>query len=229
MLYMYREALILYKFLLKYREISLKELFGFTRIPIDKIVSYLNELGNIIVIENDIVKLRKPLELAIMALNMGCSIKEISSYLDWKDFEKISAEILELNNYMVYLNLRVSKPVRFEIDVIGVDPVSGRGIFIDCKHWSRGGSIKNLMNVAEQHYARVLKFSKYIQLFRNKWIYFEHLTEAIPIIVTLTTPILRMHSNTIIVSIQELNNFLLDLPLVLETFSIKPLVLRPSR
>lgn len=226
---MVNDVFVLYKFLLKYREISLDELSALTRIPISKLVSYLNELEDIVSVMDGVVKLNKPLDLAVKSLNIGISIKEVSSYLEWRDFEKISAEVLELNNYMVYLNLRVSKPVRFEIDIIGVDPASGRGIFIDCKHWSRGGSIKNLTAVAEQHYARVLKFVKYYDWFRSKWVYFNYVFEAIPLVVTLTTPLLRMHSGTIIVSIQELNNILLDLPLVLETLNVKPIVLRTSR
>ena len=160
---------------------------------------------------------------AIFLIKKGVSFKQVSKYLDWKDFEKISAEILSAHGYVVINNFRLTKPVMLEIDVIGIDQGSGRGIIIDCKHWSRGIYRSALIEIATKHIERIRKLLNHLSWAKTKWKYFKFLKEAIPVIVTLTTPSIRFYENTLIVSIQELNQVLNDIYLVLDTFNIKPI------
>ena len=74
------------------------------------------------------------LKIAVVLLEKGLPIDEISVALDWKDFEGLTAEILSSKHFGVIKNLIMTKP-RMEIDVIGIR--LGIAILIDCKHWKR--------------------------------------------------------------------------------------------
>ncbi|MDH3276904.1 MAG: hypothetical protein OEL77_04595 [Nitrosopumilus sp.] len=74
------------------------------------------------------------LKTAIMFLENGLPLDEISIALDWRDFEGLTAEILAEKNFAIIKNLVLTKP-RMEIDVIGIR--LGVAMLIDCKHWKR--------------------------------------------------------------------------------------------
>ncbi len=216
---------ILYKVyleILRHRKILFNELLNLTSLPREVLDESLKNLGELIEFRDETIYLKKPLDLALLLLRKGFSAKEISRYLDWKDFEKVSAEILSRHRYMVKTNFMATKPVRLEIDVIGVDIGSGRSLFIDCKHWSRGVSRSALREIIDKHVERIGKFTKYYSWFRDKWYYFRYIEYIVPLIITLTTPSLRCYRNTLVVSIQEFNQFLLDIYSVLDTFDIEP-------
>ncbi len=215
-----------YLMLLKYRKILLHDLSNLTSIPEEVLIDKLREIKNIISIRDHEIIVEKPLELALYLLRKGLSFKEVSRYIDWRDFEKVTAEILSSHNYVILTNLIVTKPVRFEIDVIGVDTGSGRGIFIDCKHWGRGVSRSSLIDIISKHVERINKFVRYFNWVKNKWIYFRYLREIIPVIVTLTTPSIRVYDNVLVVSIQEFNQFLTDIYRVLEILDLKPVKIK---
>lgn len=74
------------------------------------------------------------LRTALFAIEQGVPIEEVSTYLNWRDFEGIVAEILQSKDFSIIKNLVLKKP-RMEIDVIGVN--HGIALLIDCKHWKR--------------------------------------------------------------------------------------------
>jgi len=74
------------------------------------------------------------LRAALFAIEQGAPIEEVSTFLNWRDFEGIVAEILESKDFSIIKNLVLKKP-RMEIDVIGVN--HGIALLIDCKHWKR--------------------------------------------------------------------------------------------
>jgi len=74
------------------------------------------------------------LNIAVVLLEKGLPIDEISVALDWKDFEGLTGAILASKDFAVIKNMILSKP-RMEIDVIGIR--LGIAILIDCKHWKR--------------------------------------------------------------------------------------------
>ena len=92
-----------------------------------------NKIGTF---EGDIINFNQgdKLRVALFAIEHGAPIEEVSTYLDWKDFEGIVAEILQSKDFSVIKNLVLTKP-RMEIDVIGVN--HGIALLIDCKHWKR--------------------------------------------------------------------------------------------
>ena len=71
---------------------------------------------------------------ALSAIKSGVPIEEASRDVDWRDFEGLVAEILELKNFEVIRNFRMKKPT-MEIDVVGTH--LGTAVLIDCKHWKR--------------------------------------------------------------------------------------------
>ncbi len=74
------------------------------------------------------------LKTAIMLIKSGLPLDEVVIALNWKDFEGLTAEILEAKNFAIIKNLILTKP-RMEIDVIGIR--LGIAMLIDCKHWKR--------------------------------------------------------------------------------------------
>ena len=78
--------------------------------------------------------LENKLKTALFAIKRGMPIEEVSTNVDWKDFEGLVAEILESKNFKVMRNFRMKKPT-MEIDVVGVR--LGTALLIDCKHWKR--------------------------------------------------------------------------------------------
>ena len=74
------------------------------------------------------------LKAAKMLIHEGLPMDEIAISLNWRDFEGLTAEILESKNFAIIKNLVLTKP-RMEIDVVGIR--LGIAMLIDCKHWKR--------------------------------------------------------------------------------------------
>ncbi len=74
------------------------------------------------------------IKVVILALEKGVPIDEAAKHLDWKDFEGLAAQVLELKDFSVIRNLILTNP-RMEIDVVGIK--FGIAMLIDCKHWKR--------------------------------------------------------------------------------------------
>jgi len=74
------------------------------------------------------------LKAALMFIKNGLPLDEIAIALNWRDFEGLTAEILEAKNFAIIKNLMLTKP-RMEIDVVGIR--LGVAMLIDCKHWKR--------------------------------------------------------------------------------------------
>ncbi len=74
------------------------------------------------------------IKVVILALEKGVPIDEAAKHLDWKDFEGLAAQVLELKDFSVIRNLILTNP-RMEIDVVGIK--FGVAMLIDCKHWKR--------------------------------------------------------------------------------------------
>ncbi len=175
-------------------------------------------------IEGNRIVVKDRLLLAIYGLRLGLPAKRLSKYLSWSDFEKLSAQILSSHGYLVYTNLRLTKPKRLEIDVIGIDIGPGRSIVIDCKHWKYGISPSSLLEVGRKHINRVITFLRYASWVVRKYPYISKIKYAIPVIVTFTTPKIRqVDHRAVIININELNNFLQDIHLVLDELNVKPI------
>lgn len=74
------------------------------------------------------------IKAAMLALEKGVLVDEVAKRLDWRDFEGLTAQILDLKDFAIIRNLILTNP-RMEIDVIGIK--FGVAMLIDCKHWKR--------------------------------------------------------------------------------------------
>ena len=110
------------------------------------------------------------LKLAMTMLQNGLPIDEISIALDWRDFEGLTAEILNEKNFAVIKNMILTKP-RMEIDVVGIR--LGVAMLIDCKHWKQYSASSLTTTVKKQ----IERTKQYVAKTQG--------AIAIPVIVTL--------------------------------------------
>ena len=132
------------------------------------------------------------LKTSLLALRMGAPIDEISQILDWKDFESLVSEILELREFDVTRNLTLTKP-RMQIDVIGTK--AEIAILIDCKHWKRL-SYSALETAVKKQIERT-----------KHYVTKEKVRAALPAIVTLYQEEVKFINKVPIIPIFQLDSF----------------------
>ena len=145
------------------------------------------------------------MKLAMLALQRGCDIESISKSISWKDFEALASEILSLCGYLTRTNIRLSKPSRIEIDVIGVN--QKLAIVADCKHWRRY-SFSSISSYAEKQTQRTKILFKARR--RTKQ---DYIARAIPIILTLYSMDVEFIDGVPIVPISKFKSFIEDVSL----------------
>jgi hypothetical protein len=194
-------------------------LLGYSESLVTEVVERYSNLVKLVGGEIVVVNL---IELALTLSERGVELKRISEYLDWRDFEAFTSRILEESGYQVERSVKLTTPVRFEIDVLGIDPVSGIGLVVDCKHWSIA-SRSRLLEAAERHYERVEKLVKYYSRVKQLYRVLEKATRLVPVVITLTTPSIRVYSGVLFASIRELPALLRDLHVVLDHYEVEPI------
>ena len=133
------------------------------------------------------------LQLGLFLINHGFPIDEISINLTWRDFEGLTAEILNRNDFAVIKNMMLTKP-RMEIDVVGIK--LGIAILIDCKHW-------------KQYSSSALKTAVTKQIERTKqYVAKTQGSIAVPVIVTLYKDKIDFIDGVPIVPIFQFNSFI---------------------
>lgn len=208
--------------ILKYRRILIGELAFLTSLPEDTVLEIIAGNKEFIKISGSEASVVNPVELALKLLSQGIEARRISELLNWRDFEFFTSRILSESQYEVEHSVSLTSPVRFEIDVLGVDPSTGFSLAVDCKHWSIT-TPSRLKNAAENHNARVGKLVKYYPYVKSKYRILEKVKSITPIIITLLTPGIRVHANVLVISIRELPSFLQEKYAVLDYFEVKPL------
>ncbi len=209
--------------ILELREASVKELSETYGLATEVIKEHLLKYRDAVIIEGGRIVVKNPIGLADRLIRSGVSFKRVSRHLSWRDFEALSAKILAAHGYHVIRNLMMTKPIRLEIDVAGIDVGSGRGLFIDCKHWTRGIGSSALAEIALKQKIRVEKLLKNLSWIKPKYRMLSYLKKAYPIVITLTTPKIRVYEGVLILSIQELNRALIDLEMIIDTFKLEPI------
>jgi hypothetical protein len=139
---------------------------------------------------------------AILALRIGNDIETVSNYLTWQDFEAFASDLLNLAGYASERDLRYSKPIRMQIDVLGIDYHSRMAIVADCKHWKRI-DLSSLSSCAKKQAERASKLLAH----RKKISY------AIPIILTLHAINIRFVDGIPLVPVFRFSSFVEGLPL----------------
>ena len=133
------------------------------------------------------------LKIAMILLQNGFPLDEISIALDWRDFEGLTAEILSSKNFAVIKNMMLTKP-RMEIDVVGIR--LGIAILIDCKHWKRYNS-SSLTSAVEKQIERT---KQYVAKTDG--------SVALPVIVTLYQDKINFIDKVPIVPIFQFSSFI---------------------
>lgn len=213
--------------LLKHRRVLTGELANSTGASYDVIKAVIDKYRDALNIVNEEIIVVDPLKIAIRLAEKNTSLRLISQLLDWRDFEVFSSRILYEFGYEVERGVKLTTPIRLEIDVYGVEETTGFAIAIDCKHWSSMTKTK-LIEAANNHYERINKLLKYINSLKQKYRVIYKTKEILPLIITLLRPSLRVHGNVLIVSIEELPELLRSRHLVLDSFELKPIRLRHS-
>ena len=149
------------------------------------------------------------MKLAILALQSGNDIETISEYLTWQDFEAFASDLLNLAGYVSERDLRFSKPIRMQIDVLGINNNSQLAIVADCKHWKRN-DLSSLSSCANRQAERASKLLAH----RRKISY------AIPIILTLHAINIRSVDGVPLVPVFKFESFVEELPLHLSEMKI---------
>ncbi|MBT3328668.1 MAG: hypothetical protein HN384_01845 [Nitrosopumilus sp.] len=177
--------------------ISVKDFSTVTKINANDSEEILNNFIN-----NDIGTLKDDfyyfedgdkLKIAIILLQQGLPLDEISVVLDWRDFEGLTAEILSSKNFAVIKNLMLTKP-RMEIDVVGIR--LGIAILIDCKHWKQYNQSSLTAAVRKQ----VERTKQYVAKTAGSM--------AIPVIVTLFQDKINFIDKVPIVPIFQFSSFI---------------------
>lgn len=149
------------------------------------------------------------LNVLIICLEEGCQPSQLSSKLDWKDFELLTTLILQRQCYNAMSNIQFTKP-RVQIDIVAI---SGRVVLvIDCKHWKKMSKIKMVECAIEQR--------------RRAKIYFDKMRSCssiiIPLIVTLHELPQQIIYEVPFVPITKLYSFIKEFELNLDRFVIFP-------
>lgn len=155
--------------------------------------------------------------LAVRALELGADQERVSGFLNWKEFENIAAVALEKHGYTVRTNLRFKQGGRrWEMDIVGCRrPMV---VCVDCKHWRRGVNPSKLRGAVEEQVRRTLAFSESLP---NPAVRIECASwkEArfVPVVLSLMPASFKFHNDTPVVPILQLQDFLAQLPMCLNS------------
>ncbi|HET6808688.1 MAG TPA: restriction endonuclease [Nitrososphaera sp.] len=137
------------------------------------------------------------IHVAVLALQMRCDIEQVSTYLSWKDFEKLASEVLRSFGYRTSINVRFAKP-RMEIDVVGTSS-DGFTIAVDCKHWKRS-NLSSISNFSQK------------QAVRARWLikYQKTISQVVPVVLTLHAESISFINGVPLVPIHKFRSFIMD-------------------
>lgn len=134
---------------------------------------------------------------ALLALHIRGDIEHISTYLSWKDFEKLTSELLTSFGYQTRTNVRLAKP-RMEVDVVGTG-LDGFTIAVDCKHWKRN-NLSSISVFCEKQAARAKRLIEHDK----------SISQVVPVVLTLHAESVRFVHGVPLVPILKFRSFLLD-------------------
>jgi len=133
---------------------------------------------------------------AILALEMGCDIEDVSLRLSWKDFEQLTSQLLLSFGYKTKTNVHLTNP-RMEIDVVAIS--SGIAIVIDCKHWRRC------------NYSLMSSFTRKQSARAKRLLELESgIDQAVPVMITLHAESVNLVEGVPVVPIHKFSSFVLN-------------------
>jgi len=185
-------------------------------LPLDVVQKLLKKLQNngLLYVRGKIVEASdlQRTKLAILALQSGADLEQVSGFLQWKEFEGIAAIAFERNGYRVEKNLRFKHGGRrFEIDIVGCKkPLA---ICVDCKHWHHGLNQSTLKRIVEEQVERTSALAESLP---NPAVKIECLSAAnvrlVPAVLSLVAGRFKFHDNVPVIPILQLQDFISQLP-----------------
>ncbi|VVB75737.1 Uncharacterised protein [Candidatus Tiddalikarchaeum anstoanum] len=126
-------------------------------------------------------------------------VEEFYKNCDWKNFEKLVCDILELHNYTSFHNVNLTiNHERRQFDVLGMK--NNTCLAIDCKKWdnkkSRSAKLKEAV-LTQKNRCKILK-----SLLGKK---------VLPLIVTFSEDSIIEYEGVNIVPLRALNDYILNL------------------
>ena len=134
---------------------------------------------------------------ALLALHTGGDIEQVSTYLSWRDFEKLASELLASLGYRTKTNVRLSRP-RMEVDVIGTG-LDGFTLAVDCKHWKRN-NLSSMSIFCGKQVARAKRLMEHDK----------SISQVVPVVLTLHAESVRFVHGVPLVPILKFRSFLID-------------------
>ena len=142
----------------------------------------------------------------------GEQIEDIIQKIDWKEFEKLIAEILKKHDFNVHNNFRFKTNRRFEIDILAIRDKTS--LLIDCKQWGRGRykktGLKYSVKEQKESTKQLKKLLKKNPIAQTE-LKIKKTTKFIPLIVTWFEEELIDYENVFIIPAWKFNEFLLNI------------------
>jgi len=150
--------------------------------------------------------------MAVHAVKLGADPERVCGVLEWDEFEEITAQAFEANNFTVERRFRFKGAGRrWEVDVLGCkEPLVA---CVDCKHWHRGWRRSAIMKVVEAQVERTKALAEVLPSLREKagLVNWKKAT-LVPIVLSLIPSPFKFYNNVPIVPVLQLPNFLNELP-----------------
>ena len=157
------------------------------------------------------------LMLAAKSVAMGADIERVSAFFSWQEFEEIATLALEKNGYAAVKNVRFkNEGKRWEIDAVGCrKPLV---LCVDCKHWRRGLKQSMLRRIVDAQVKRTRALlntlpAVSLKLECTKW----KKAKFVPVILSLIPSNLKFYRDVPVVPILQLQDFLIQLPVQIES------------
>jgi hypothetical protein len=157
------------------------------------------------------------LRLAVKAISLGADVEFIGNLLCWQEFEEIAAFALKNYGYTVKNNVRFTySDHRNEVDVVGCNkPLV---VCIDCKHWQHAISASMLRKIVDAQTQRAQALADSLpnpklDLECTRW----RNAKFLPAVLSLMPSAMKFCDNVPIVPILQLQDFLNQLPVHIES------------
>jgi Holliday junction resolvase-like predicted endonuclease len=207
--------------LTKNRSVLIEDVKKDSRIPLDTLRGLLAKFQSegLLILDQDSVKVESEnrLRLAVKAISLRADVESASSFLQWQEFENISAVAFTTYGYEVVQNLRFKHAARrWEIDLIACrKPLV---LCVDCKDFHHRLSPSVMRRVVETQVERVRALANAlpglaIGLECARW----DRAKFVPVVLVLIPSRFKFYDEVPIVPILQLQDFLSQLPVEVES------------
>jgi hypothetical protein len=212
--------------------VNVEKLRGSMRITseaFDNVLSQLSE-ADIITVEGDHISLSldQRLQLASKAVEVGADFESVSRSLGWKEFEEISAKVLEENLFRVLRRFRFTADGRrWEIDLLAVR--APYLVCAECKHWGKGMGNQTARGIVETHLEKTEVLSRFLESLKGRigiksW----SKVTLVPMVLTLSATPMEIYRRVPSVSVLALPSFITEFDGQLERLAIFRVELTPA-